>query len=97
MSSNAFKRFAIFFIEAGVRIDISLARQHALQHYLRSIMLFGSPNGLCSSITESKHIVAVKEPWRRSNHYKVLVQMLRTTSRLDTLTALHWIYTQKGM
>lgn len=85
------------FIRTGVRDDISLPRQHALQHYLRSIMLFGSPNGLCSSITESKHIVAVKEPWRRSNHYKALVQMLCTISRLDKLAALQRVYTQKGM
>ncbi|KAJ7909124.1 hypothetical protein B0H13DRAFT_2493854 [Mycena leptocephala] len=55
------------FIQTGVRIDISLPRQHSLVHYVPSIHLFGSPNGLCSSITESKHIKAVKEPWRRSN------------------------------
>ena len=51
------------FIEAGVHADISLPHQHALQHYISSIMLFSSPNGLCSSITESKHIVAVKNLW----------------------------------
>jgi hypothetical protein len=58
-----------FFVgTAGVTGDfISLPRQHSLLHYPRSIRLFGSPNGLCSSITESKHIKAVKEPWRRSN------------------------------
>ena len=43
--------------------QISLPHQHALMHYIHSIRLFGSPNGLCSSITESKHIKAVKEPW----------------------------------
>ena len=51
------------FISVGVRASISLPRQHALFHYYLSIQLFGSPNGLCSSITESKHIKAVKEPW----------------------------------
>jgi len=54
-----------------------------------SIQLFGSPNGLCSSITESKHIKAVKEPWRRSNRYKALKQMLRTILRTEKLAALH--------
>ncbi|KIJ12499.1 hypothetical protein PAXINDRAFT_14697 [Paxillus involutus ATCC 200175] len=39
---------------------------------------FGAPNGLCLSITESKHIQAVKKPWRRSNHYNALSQMLLT-------------------
>ncbi|KAJ7678406.1 hypothetical protein B0H17DRAFT_109703 [Mycena rosella] len=41
------------------------------------------PNGLCSSITESKHIKAVKEPWRRSSRFNALLQMLTTISRLD--------------
>ncbi|KAF9521566.1 hypothetical protein CPB83DRAFT_778511, partial [Crepidotus variabilis] len=37
-------------------------RQHALSHYVLLIILFGASNGYCSSITESKHIKAVKEP-----------------------------------
>ncbi|KAH9177891.1 hypothetical protein EDB89DRAFT_1809670, partial [Lactarius sanguifluus] len=59
--------------------------------------LFGSPNGLCSSITESKHIKAVKEPWRRSSRYHALVQMLRTLSRLDKMAATCRIFTSDGM
>ncbi|KAJ7907795.1 hypothetical protein B0H13DRAFT_2332007 [Mycena leptocephala] len=62
------------FIQTGVRVNISLLRQHALVHYPRSIRLFASPNGLCSSITESKHIKAVKEPWRCSNRFNALIQ-----------------------
>ncbi|KAI6039388.1 hypothetical protein EDC04DRAFT_3090248 [Pisolithus marmoratus] len=46
---------------------------------------FGASNGLCSSITESKHIKAVKKPWRCSNHFKVLGQMLITNECLDKL------------
>ena len=42
--------------------NISLPQQHTLIHYIHSIMLFESLNGLCSSITESKHIKAMKEP-----------------------------------
>jgi hypothetical protein len=72
------------FIDAGVQASISLPRQHALLHYFYSIHLFGSPNGLCSSITESKHIKAVKEPWRRSSRYHALIQMLQTLVRMDT-------------
>ncbi|KAG6371424.1 hypothetical protein JVT61DRAFT_9435 [Boletus reticuloceps] len=41
----------------------SLPCQHAAKHYPELIRLFGAPNGLCSSITENKHIKAVKEPW----------------------------------
>ena len=41
----------------------SLPCQHSLVHYTFLIQEFGAPNGLCSSITKSKHIKAVKEPW----------------------------------
>jgi hypothetical protein len=85
------------FVQTGVRVDISLPRQHSLTHYLRSIRLFGSPNGLCSSITESKHIKAVKEPWRRSSRYKALIQMLRILCRLDKMAALRIIFSVQGM
>jgi hypothetical protein len=97
---NALSRFHQYrdiFIRTGVRTDISLPRQHSLIHYFRSIRLFGSPNGLCSSITESKHIKAVKEPWRRSSRYRALVQMLRTLSRLDKLAATCRAFTKDGM
>ncbi|KAG1871050.1 hypothetical protein C8R48DRAFT_595967, partial [Suillus tomentosus] len=59
--------------------------------------LFGAPNGLCSSITESKHIKAVKEPWRQSSHYKALGQMLVTNQRLDKLTASRQDFCAHGM
>ena len=84
------------FITEGVRSSISLPRQHALIHYLTSIPLFGSPNGLCSSITESKHIKAVKEPWRRSSRFKALAQMLRAIVRLEKLAALHCRFLQEN-
>ena len=35
-------------------LGFSLPRQHAMVHYYNHIKDFGSPNGLCSSITESK-------------------------------------------
>ncbi|KAH9988442.1 hypothetical protein BJV74DRAFT_885330 [Russula compacta] len=88
----------VFIGTAGVNGDqISLPRQHALMHYLRSIRLFGSPNGLCSSITESKHIKAVKEPWRRSSRYNALKQMLVTIARLDKLASARQVFYQLGM
>jgi hypothetical protein len=65
----------------------SLPRQHATKHYPSLIRLFGAPNGLCSSITECKHIKAVKEPWRRSSKFNALGQMLRTNQRLDKITS----------
>jgi hypothetical protein len=66
-------------------------------HYYDHIKNFGSPNGLCSSITESKHIAAVKRPWRRSNKHAPLQQMLRTNERLDKIAAARVDFTARGM
>ena len=92
-----FHQLRTIFIETGVRTSISLPRQHALTHFVDKIELFGSPNGVCSSITESKHIKAVKEPWRRSSRYKAMAQMVRTISRLDKLHAIGCIFENRGM
>ncbi|KZP05117.1 hypothetical protein FIBSPDRAFT_766326, partial [Athelia psychrophila] len=58
---------------------------------------FGAPNGLCSSITETKHIRAVKEPWRRSSRFNALGQMLVTNQRLDKLAAMRVDFARRGM
>lgn len=96
---DRFHHYREFFVGTpGVKGDfISLPRQHSLVHYIRSIILFGSPNGLCSSITESKHIKAVKEPWRRSNRYNAILQMLQTICRLDKLASIKSLIAQRGM
>lgn len=86
------------FVETGVRPDgFALPRQHALVHYVDCIHLFGSPNGLCSSITESKHITAVKEPWRRSNRNEPLEQIIKTNARLSKLGAARVVFGQAGL
>lgn len=85
------------FIALGVRSSISLPCQHSLSHYRNSIRLFGSPNGVCSSITESKHIKAVKEPWRRSSRFNALKQMLRTLERLSKMSTLRQIFSDHKM
>jgi hypothetical protein len=82
----------------GVRPNgFSLPRQHALFHIRRQIEDFGAPGGLCSSITESRHITAVKKPWRRSNRHHALGQMLVINERLDKLTAMHTDFIARGM
>ena len=62
----SFHELRDIFVETGVRPNgFNLPRQHALVHYVEAIRKFGSPNGLCSSITESKHIEAVKRTWHQ--------------------------------
>ncbi|KAF8056311.1 hypothetical protein FPV67DRAFT_1678284 [Lyophyllum atratum] len=86
------------FRELGVRPEgFSLPRQHSMVHYPRLIRMFGAPNGLCSSITENKHIKAVKKPYRRSSRYKALGQMLVTNQRLDKLAMARVDFTARNM
>jgi hypothetical protein len=93
-----FHRYRTIFLDTDIReTGFSLPRQHSANHYPAMIRLFGAPNGLCSSITKAKHIKAVKEPWRRSNHNKPLKQMLFTNQRLDKLAAARVDFTQRGM
>ncbi|KAI5984105.1 hypothetical protein EDC04DRAFT_3005940 [Pisolithus marmoratus] len=79
------------FQETGVRDNgpkgFSLPWQHSMNHYQHLIQEFSTPNGLCLSITESKHIKAVKQPWRCSNCFEALGQMLITNQHLDKLAA----------
>ncbi|KAF7971987.1 hypothetical protein HWV62_19335 [Athelia sp. TMB] len=85
------------FIELGIRTDFNLPRQHSARHWTKLIREFGAPNGLCSSITESKHIKAVKRPWRRSKRYKALQQMLLINQRHDKLAAARIDFVRRGM
>jgi hypothetical protein len=94
---DRFHRERVIFIDAGIRTNFDLPRQHSLDHYIYHIQQFGAPNGLCSSITESKHIKAVKEPWRRSSHFNALGQILTTNQRLDKLAACRVDFMSRGM
>jgi hypothetical protein len=98
---DALRRFQLhreIFRTSGIRPDgFSLPRQHSLTHYSKLIRAYGAPNGLCSSITESKHIKAVKEPWRRSNRFEALGQMLLINQRLDKLAAARVDFTDRKM
>ncbi|KAG1890648.1 uncharacterized protein F5891DRAFT_1131624 [Suillus fuscotomentosus] len=94
---DRFHRHRQIFETLDVISTFSLPRQHSLQHYIHLIRLFGAPNGLCSSITEAKHIKAVKEPWRRSSRYEALGQMLVTNQCLDKLAASRADFTQRKM
>ncbi|KAI6004187.1 hypothetical protein EDD15DRAFT_2385241 [Pisolithus albus] len=82
-----FYRYCEVFKTTGVISSFSLPRQHAMKHY-KQLIQFGAPNGLCSSITESKHVKAVKRPYYRCmNKYHALGQMLVINQHLDKLAA----------
>ncbi|KAI6019111.1 hypothetical protein EDC04DRAFT_2869953 [Pisolithus marmoratus] len=75
------------FKTTSVITTFSLLHQHAMKHYRQLIQLFGALNGLCSSITESKHVKAVKKPYWCTNKYCALGQMLLINQCLDKLAA----------
>ncbi|KAF8813777.1 hypothetical protein BYT27DRAFT_7268504 [Phlegmacium glaucopus] len=78
----------------------SLPRQHSLSHYHHLIQEFGALNGVCSSITESHHITAVKKPcdkYSNTNRYEALGQMLLTNQCLDKLMAAAVDFVDRGM
>lgn len=96
-----FYQYRVIFQTTGVREPgpkgFSLPRQHSIKHYPELIIAFGAPNGLCSSMTENKHINAVKKPWRRSGRHEALGQMLLTNQRLDKLAAARRDFHHRGM
>ncbi|TEB19315.1 hypothetical protein FA13DRAFT_1821107 [Coprinellus micaceus] len=67
-----FHELRAVFVEEGARQHISLPRQHALPHFIPAVRNFGSPNGLCSSITESRHITAMEAIRRRFSNLGML-------------------------
>ncbi|KAI5983739.1 hypothetical protein F5J12DRAFT_907985 [Pisolithus orientalis] len=80
---DRFHKYREIFRQSGTIQTFSLPHQHAMKHYPDLIHLFGALNGLCTSITESKHINAVKDPYRWTNHNKPLGQMLIINQCLD--------------
>ncbi|KAG1856602.1 hypothetical protein C8R48DRAFT_749163 [Suillus tomentosus] len=83
-----FHHYRQIFETSGTVPHFSLPRQHSMVHYMDMIRLFAAPNGLCSSITELKHIKAVKDPWRWSSKNDALGQMLLCNQRLDNVAKL---------
>lgn len=87
-----FHRYQKVFQQFGVQelttAGFSLPCQHAMTHYRRHIENFGAPNGLCSSITESKHIAVVKCPWRQSSRNNAIRQIMLTNHHMEKLTAI---------
>ena len=92
-----FHKFREVFRKSGVRKDFSLPRQHSLVHFCDVIRYYGAPNGICTSLTESKHKEAVKRPWRRSNHHNALSQILTINERIQKLQAARAYFQNEGM
>ncbi|KAI6101116.1 hypothetical protein EDD16DRAFT_1716689 [Pisolithus croceorrhizus] len=98
MALDHFHRYHEIFWDVGVHVDgFSLPRQHSLVHYGALICLFGAPNGLCTSITESKHIIVVRRPWWWLSKHNALGQILWTNQCLTQLAAACADFEARGM
>ena len=95
--ANFHKERKIFKDEGIWPTGFNLPRQHALTHYRQLIIEFGTPNGLCSSITESSHIEKVKDPYRRSSRNQPLSEMLTINQHMDQLASARINFTVRGM
>ena len=61
---NTYYRFREIFREAGIlERDGFPIKQHTVVHFRHLIEEYGALNTICTSITESKHIDAVKKPY----------------------------------
>ncbi|ETW82490.1 hypothetical protein HETIRDRAFT_316844 [Heterobasidion irregulare TC 32-1] len=93
-----FHHYCVIFQESGIQPDGFFPPcQHSLVHYVIRIKQYGSPNGLSSSITESKHIEAVKKPWRRTNKHMPLGQILCINTQNSQLAAARTEFICCGM
>ena len=95
---NTYYKFREIFREANtLERDEFPIKQHAVAHFRHLIEQYGAPNAICTSITESRHIDAVKKPYRRSNRYNAIRQILLTNQRMDKLAAAHEDFVRRGM
>ena len=98
MAIRLFHKYREIFHTEDVRLTgFSLPRQHSLVHYPHQICEFGALAGLCPSITESRHITAVKWPWQWLNCHNALGQMLLTNQCLDKLKAARSDFVHRGL
>ena len=91
---DRFHKYQEIFRTCSICSSFNLPWQHSLMHFIQMIWAFSAPNGLCSSITESKHIKAVKKPYQWSSFYEALGQMLLINQCVDKLMA-SWVDFQR--
>ncbi|TBU36604.1 hypothetical protein BD309DRAFT_995537 [Dichomitus squalens] len=72
---QAFHANKSIFIDLGVRTNFELPKLHSLDHYHRSIELFGTTDNYDTQYSERLHIDFAKDAYRATNKKDELVQM----------------------
>ena len=95
--TSELQKYRDVYRKEGVRSGFFIPKEHIIEHFLYFLTLFGAPNAVCTSITESMHIRAVKDAYRRSNKNEEMAQMLLTNQRMDKLNAARIDFEHHGM
>lgn len=82
------------FREVRGDLGLSLPFQCSMVHYVDFMWKFGAQ---MASITEPKHIKAVKQPYRRSSKNNALCQMLLMNQRLNKLHRFRVVLQSRNM
>lgn len=74
---------AFVFVDLGVRNHFNIPKFHSLQHYARSIKLFGTTDNFNTEATERLHIDFAKDAYRATNHKEEFQQMTKWLERKE--------------
>lgn len=91
---DALRRFHAnkgIFVDLGIRLHFKLPKLHSLEHYILSILLFGTTDNYDTQYSERLHIDFAKDAYRATNHRDELPQMTTWLERREKI-ARHGIF-----
>ncbi|KAI0652810.1 hypothetical protein C8Q70DRAFT_1048780 [Cubamyces menziesii] len=83
---DALRRFhanKAIFVDLGIRLHFKLPKLHSLEHYLLSILLFGTTDNYDTQYTERLHIDFAKDAYRATNKKDEFPQMTTWLERRE--------------
>ncbi|KAI0765857.1 hypothetical protein BD413DRAFT_606037 [Trametes elegans] len=81
----AFHANKSIFVDLGIREHFKLPKLHALEHYRRSIELFGTTDNYDTQYSERLHIDFTKDAYRATNHKDEFAQMTLWLERKEKI------------
>ncbi|TBU41221.1 hypothetical protein BD309DRAFT_868732, partial [Dichomitus squalens] len=89
------------FVELGIRTHFHLPKLHSLDHYCRSIELFGTTDNYNTQYSERLHIDFTKDAYRATNHKDEFAQMTIWLEHKEKMQRheryVQWRLTQTGL
>lgn len=92
---HAFRENVVVF-ENYSKSGFEFPKMHAMMHYVGAIREAGNVANTNTEVTEARHIIDAKDPYRSSSRVNAALQMLRAVARRTSLHAkLTWMKRQK--